>query len=214
MIRELFHQVVEWLIGLIDVLGYLGVFLLMAIESSFIPFPSEAILIPAGVLVQRSEMNFLLVFLFAVFGSLIGALINYYLALYLGRRVVNSLIDKYGKFFFLSNEGLKKIDNYFENHGEITTFVGRMIPGLRQLISIPAGFSKMNLGKFCFYTMLGSGIWVGISIVLGYLFGENQALVEQNLGVVTLMVIAFCLIVVLVYLLVKKKKRERKLIIS
>ena len=208
MIRELFHRAVEWLIGLIDVLGYLGVFLLMAIESSFIPFPSEAILIPAGVLAQRGEMSFLIAFLFAIFGSLVGALINYYLALHLGRRVVNGLVDKYGKFFFLSKEGLDKIDNYFKNHGEITTFVGRMIPGVRQLISIPAGFSRMNIGKFSFYTVLGSGIWVGISMALGYLFGENQVLVENNLGVVTLGLISFCLVVVLIYLIRKKGRKN------
>ncbi|MAG02656.1 DedA family protein [Candidatus Pacearchaeota archaeon] len=205
MVREIFNQVVEGLVGLIGSLDYLGIFLLMVIESSFIPFPSEVVLIPAGVLVQRGEMSFLLVLFAGIFGSLIGALINYYLALYLGRRAVNKLIDKYGKAFLLNREKLEKSDKYFERHGEITTFVGRLIPMIRQLISIPAGFSKMNLGRFAVYTSIGAGVWSLILIMIGYIFGENQALIQSNLRVVSSLLICFSLVVVLVYLLVKKK---------
>ena len=205
MVREIFNQVVEGLVGLIGSLDYLGIFLLMVIESSFIPFPSEVVLIPAGVLVQRGEMSFLLVLFAGIFGSLIGALINYYLALYLGRRAVNKLIDKYGKAFLLNREKLEKSDKYFERHGEITTFVGRLIPMIRQLISIPAGFSKMNLGRFAVYTSIGAGVWSLILIMIGYIYGENQALIQSNLRVVSSLLICFSLVVVLVYLLVKKK---------
>ena len=203
---DLFKGVIEGLVGLIDSLGYLGIFILMAIESSFVPFPSEIILIPAGVLVQRGEMSFLLVFLAGVLGSLAGALINYYLAFYLGRRGVEKLIGKYGRVFLIDSEKLEKSDGFFERHGEVTTFVGRLIPVIRQLISLPAGFSKMNIWRFSIYTMLGAGIWSAILISLGYIFGDNMTVIEHNLNIISLLLIGFALFVVLVYLLIKKRK--------
>jgi membrane protein DedA with SNARE-associated domain len=206
MVVEIFSGIVEYLIGLASSMGYFGVFLLMAVESSFIPFPSELILIPAGVLIQRGEMVLSLVFISALLGSVIGALINYYLALHLGRRVVNKLVMKYGKIFFISSDSILKSEKYFSNHGEITTFVGRLIPAVRQLISIPAGFSRMGVGKFVFYTALGAGLWSGILIYIGYLFGENMELIEQNLGFVTQVVIFFSLVVILAYILLRRKK--------
>ena len=207
MVREIFNQIVEGLVSLIGSLDYFGIFILMTIESSFIPFPSEIILIPAGVLVQRGEMSFIFVFLMGVFGSLVGALINYAIAFHLGRKGVDRLIKKYGKIFFIGEDSLEKSDKFFKKHGEITTFVGRLIPVVRQLISIPAGFSKMPIGKFCFYTCLGAGIWTFILIALGYLFGENIAIIEQNLSTISWLLLFFVLVVVLIYLLVRKKKR-------
>ncbi len=205
LLTELFRSAVESLVGLIDVLGYLGVFILMTIESSFIPFPSEVVLIPAGVLVQRGEMSFLLLFLAGVLGSLAGALFNYYIGFYLGRKAVDRLVDKYGKVFLIDKKKLEKTDNFFKRHGEITTFAGRLIPVVRQLISLPAGFSKMNIYKFSFYTILGAGIWTAILILLGYIFEDNMPLIEQNLKVISLLLVFFALAVVLVYLLVKRK---------
>ena len=206
LLADLFKGVIEGLVGLIDSLGYLGIFILMAIESSFVPFPSEIILIPAGVLVQRGEMSFLLAFLAGVLGSLAGALINYYLAFYLGRRGVEKLIGKYGRVFLIDSEKLEKSDGFFERHGEVTTFVGRLIPVIRQLISLPAGFSKMNIWRFSIYTMLGAGIWSAILISLGYIFGDNMTVIEHNLNIISLLLIGFALFVVLVYLLIKKRK--------
>jgi len=205
-LSNLFHAGIEGLVSLIYLSGYFGVFILMTIESSFIPFPSEAVLIPAGILIQREELNFFLVFICAVLGSLAGALFNYYFAFYLGRRVVDKLVDRYGKFFFISKDSLKNTDAYFENHGEITTFVGRLLPVVRQLISLPAGFGRMHRWRFCFYTVLGSGIWVLILLALGYLFGGNQQLIEENLGIATLLVLTFCLVIVLIYLFINPKK--------
>jgi len=202
----IFNRIVEGLVSLTGSFGYLGIFILMVVESSFVPFPSEVVLIPAGVLVQRGEMVFLIVFLVGVLGSLLGALINYYLAFYLGRKGVNKLVERYGKILFINKDSLNKIDRYFNKHGQITTFVGRLLPGIRQLISIPAGFAKMDIYKFSFYTVLGAGIWTIILIALGYLFGENLVLIEQNLRVITLSLLPFILVIILVYLLIKKKR--------
>lgn len=211
MALEILNNLVNWLIGLIDSLGYLGIFILMTIESSFIPFPSEVVLIPAGVLIYQGKMNFWLVLFFGILGSLAGALINYYLAFYLGRKGIHKLLNKYEKVFFINEESLNKSDRFFEKHGEITTFIGRLIPGVRQLISLPAGFSKMNIYKFIFYTALGAGIWTAILIALGYFFGDNGKLIEKNLNIVNLILIFLALIIIFVYLWIKRRKIKREI---
>ena len=181
MIRELAQDLVD----LIFDWGYLGIFLLMTVESSFIPFPSEIILIPAGYLASKGDMTLGMIMVSALGGSLLGAFINYYLALLLGRKILR----KYGKYFFIKESALDKMDNYFKKHGAISTFIGRLIPGIRQLISIPAGLSKMNLAVFSAYTALGAGIWALILTMLGYFIGENQELLDTYLKQITIAVL-------------------------
>ncbi|OIO81819.1 hypothetical protein AUJ84_00275 [Candidatus Pacearchaeota archaeon CG1_02_32_132] len=203
MAIEIFSSFVESILSLISALGYYGIFLGMTIESSFFPFPSEIIMIPAGILIQRGEMSFLLVLLAGLLGSLVGALINYYLALYLGRKVVNKLVSRYGNFILLNKEQLEKADIYFNKHGEITTFIGRLIPGIRQLISIPAGFTKMKMSKFLTFTVLGTGIWSLILIMIGILFGENYLLIERNIKLILVIV---SIVIIAAYIILKRKK--------
>ena len=208
MIKEILNNIFQYVLELSYSFGYFGIFILMTIESSFIPFPSEIVLIPAGILIAKGEMSFYLVFIFSLLGSLTGALFNYYLALYLGRPAVNKLILRYGKIFFIDKNSLLKSEVFFQKHGEITTFIGRLIPVIRQLISLPAGFSKMNMSKFLIYTTLGAGIWSLILIYIGIIFGNNIELVKQNLDIITYWILAICLIIILVYLLIKKRKKK------
>ena len=200
MIRELAQD----LVNLIFDWGYLGIFLLMAVESSFIPFPSEIVLIPAGYLASQEEMSISAIFISALGGSLLGALINYYLALSLGRR----FLVRYGKYFFIKESALLKMEDFFEKHGSISTFTGRLIPGIRQLISIPAGLSSMNLAKFSLYTSLGAGIWAIILIMLGFTIGENQELINSYLKQIIIIIVISISVLGLVYY--KYQKRVSK----
>ncbi|SRR3989339_301507 len=210
MIGELINQSASVIISIIHQLGYFGIFLGMTIESSFFPFPSEIIMIPAGALIAKGQMSFLIVLFAGILGSIAGALINYFLALFLGRTAVDLLLDKYGKILFLSKNNLQKSDEFFQKNGEVTTFIGRLIPGVRQLISLPAGFSKMKLPKFIFFTSLGAGIWSLILILLGYFLGDNSELIQQNMNLITWILGAVVLIILLIYILVRRKRRKSK----
>jgi membrane protein DedA with SNARE-associated domain len=205
----LITSLIEGLTSLINSLGYLGIFLGMVIESSFIPFPSEVILIPAGILISRGEMTASLVFLLAIFGSLLGALINYFIALQLGRRFVNRAISKYGSIFFLTQSHLEKSEKYFKKHGEITTFTGRLIPGIRQIVSLPAGFAKMGLLKFSIFTLAGAAVWSAILIYIGYAYGDNQQIVENILSSITTLFLIFIVLAITTHLIIRKKKFKK-----
>lgn len=199
MLKEMAQAIVD----LIFDWGYLGIFLLMAIESSFIPFPSEIVLIPAGYLASSGQMNIFAIMSSALGGSLVGAFINYYLALLLGRKI----LKKYGKYFFIKESAVDKMDAYFAKHGHISTFIGRLIPGIRQLISIPAGLARMDLATFSLYTTLGAGIWALILVLLGYFIGENQELIDMYLKQITVAVIGILVILGFVYYKYQTKKQ-------
>ncbi len=188
-------EIIEWIVNTVGSLGYPGIFILMLLESSFVPFPSEVIMIPAGYLAAKGEMQIVIVVLCGILGSLLGALINYYLAVWLGRR----FLLHYGKYVMFNEAHLQKMEIFFHRHGHISTFTGRLIPMVRQYISIPAGLARMNLPKFCFYTSLGAGIWVIILTLLGYFIGENEALIKEYLRDIIVTLFVACTIGVVIY---------------
>ncbi len=190
------EQIIAWLVATIGEMGYPGIIALMFLESSFFPFPSEVVVPPAGYLASRGQMNIYLVVLCGILGSLLGALFNYLIALWLGR----PLLIKYGKYFFLTPERFQKVDRFFLAHGEISTFVCRLIPGIRQYISFPAGLARMNLLKFSFYTALGAGIWVVVLAWIGYLVGNNMSLVKQYSHHATFALIAVIVVLLFIYI--------------
>ena len=204
--------------------GYLLIFVFMAVESSFIPFPSEVVMIPAGFLAARGELQggSPLVCLsvavgVGILGSLAGAFVNYYLALWVGK----PFLEKYGKYFFIKSEPLARACEVFNRYGAATTFVCRLVPVIRQLISIPAGISRMPLGSFTLFTGLGAGIWTAILAAVGYVLGRQagdlsylelcvrgKSLAAQNLPYV----VGGAVVLVALYALVSKLvmgKRER-----
>lgn len=156
-------------------INYLSVGLLMTIESSFIPFPSEVIIPPAGWKVAQGLLNGRRVMLSATIGALLGALINYYLAYRLGRRIIYRIANtRRAHMIFITKDSIEKAETYFRTHGKISTFVGRLIPAIRQLMSIPAGLAKMDLKHFVIYTLIGAGIRNLVLFVAGYLLGQHR----------------------------------------
>lgn len=159
---------IQWCL---DNLNYWTVTLLMTIESSFIPFPSEVVVPPAAWLAATgsTDLNIYLVVLFATLGACIGALVNYYLALWLGRPIIYKFVNsRVGHMCLLDEEKLKHAEVYFEKHGSVSTLVGRLIPAVRQLISIPAGLARMKIGKFILFTSLGAGVWNAVLAIIGW----------------------------------------------
>ena len=191
----MFHQFVVWLADTVGQLGYPGIVMLMALESSFFPFPSEVVIPPTAYLAATGKMNIGMVIFCGTLGSLIGAVFNYWVALKFGR----PFFEKYGRYLLVSPRSLEKADRFFEHHGHISTFVGRLLPGIRQYISLPAGLARMNIFAFCAATVLGAGIWVLVLAALGYWFGRNEQLVLQNLHWVTLALVTLCALLVIFY---------------
>ena len=165
----------QWVV---DNASYLLIFVLMTVESSFIPFPSEVVVPPAAYLAcTKGDLNVFAVVLVATAGALCGALINYFLSLWIGRPLVYSFADsRLGHALLINREKVENAEKYFDSHGAVSTFIGRLIPAVRQLISIPAGLARMNLGVFCIFTALGAGIWNGILAVLGWWLGRTVPL--------------------------------------
>jgi membrane protein DedA with SNARE-associated domain len=174
MLSSFFH----WLADTILRLGYPGIMVLMAIESSVLPLPSELVMPPAGYLAAKGQMNGVLAVVAGTLGSVIGALVNYALALFVGE----PLLRKYGKYVLVSARSLDRTEAFFRRHGEISTLIGRLLPVVRHLISIPAGVSRMNLGRFIFFTALGAGLWCAILTYLGWIIGRHGEEVEAVIG--------------------------------
>jgi membrane protein DedA with SNARE-associated domain len=201
--------------ALLSRLDYFTIFLLMMVESTFIPFPSEVVVPPAAYLAAGGELNVFLVVVSATLGAVVGALINYALAYFLGRPVIYRLANsRFGRLCLLSQEKVEKSERYFNRHGGVATFTGRLVPGIRQLISLPAGLAKMKLWKFVLYTALGAGAWNCVLAALGwYLHGfvpeeALQATINQYSEHIKLVILAM-LVVAVVWFVGRRMVRQR-----
>jgi len=202
---------IEWCL---DNLNYWTITLLMAIESSFIPFPSEVVVPPAAYKAYHGELNIWLVILFSTLGAEVGALVNYYLAKYLGRPIIYSFAEsRVGRMCLLSAKKMEQAEAFFNKHGVISTFIGRLVPAVRQLISIPAGLARMNMPKFLIFTVLGALTWNSILAMLGYVAGralpreEFDAFINEKSHAIGMVFVAIFVLIVayLVYQGFKKK---------
>lgn len=202
-------------------MNYLSITLLMTVESSFIPFPSEIVIPPAAYVAGKEDstlhatdsypINVLLIILFGTIGAMLGAIINYLLAMWLGRPIIYAFADsKVGHLCLLSSEKVKKAEDYFNDHGKVSTFVGRLIPGIRQLISIPAGLSKMNFGQFLLYTFLGAGIWNIVLALLGYIAHGQMDLIHAYSHELSIAIMALLAVAVIYFIAKTIIKRYKK----
>ena len=200
------HELINWLVNTIGAMGYPGIFLLMAMESSVIPIPSEVVIPPAGYLVHEGKMEMWLVILSGTLGSLVGAYANYFVASWLGR----PLVIKYGRYVWITEEHFNKVERYFQQHGEISTFIGRLLPVIRHLISIPAGIARMNHWRFTLYTMVGAALWVSILAWIGYFIGQKQELIAEYAHEAVIGVVIFSAILASVYTVLHRRKLRRQ----
>ncbi len=199
------ESMVMWIVHTVGQLGYAGIVAMMFLESSFFPFPSEVVIPPAGYLAARGEMNLAAVIACGVAGSLAGALFNYWLAARWGR----GLFLRYGRYLLLKESGLDQADRFFARHGHISMFVGRLLPGIRQYISLPAGLARMNLTIFSTFTAAGAGIWVVVLALIGYWVGNNPDATRHYLHRAGLALAVFSILLITFYLWRKGRRRGR-----
>ncbi|MDD2306385.1 MAG: DedA family protein [Prolixibacteraceae bacterium] len=202
---EYFQTLADWYM---QHMNYLSITLLMVIESSFIPFPSEIVIPPAIWKAAGGDLSMPLVVFFATLGAVIGAIVNYVLALWLGRVIVYKLVEtRLGKLFMLSQHKVENAEVYFNRHGRSSTFIGRLVPGIRQLISIPAGLAKMNFKQFILFTALGSALWNIILAVLSYSLYTQQDMLKKYMSELSYALLAAGILFV-VYLIWKYRKKK------
>ena len=171
MLGETFQPFIDWYLSNIN---YFTITVLMAIESSFVPLPSELVIPPAAYLAVEGKLNLWLIIFFSTIGCVLGALFNYILSFYLGRKIIYALAgSRWARIFFITPEKVQHAERYFLKNGNTSTFIGRLLPGIRHLISIPAGLSKMNLKKFIIYTALGSALWNAILAIMSYILVDK-----------------------------------------
>jgi membrane protein DedA with SNARE-associated domain len=199
------HELINWLVETIGAMGYTGIFLLMAMESSIFPIPSELVMPPAGYLAHQGKMNLGLAILCGTLGSLAGAYANYFVARWLGR----PLVIRYGRYVWITEAHFDKVESFFLRHGEISTFIGRLLPVIRHLISIPAGIARMNHWRFTLYTTVGAAIWVSVLTWIGYFIGQNQALIVEYSHEAVLGALAFSALLVAGYVVLHRRKAAK-----
>ena len=192
-------------------MNYASITALMTIESSFIPFPSEVVIPPAVYVASEPTsalcatgnypVDVALIVLFGTIGAMLGAVINYLLSVWLGRPIIYKFADsRMGHLLLLSSEKVQKAENYFNDHGKVSTFIGRLIPGIRQLISIPAGLAKMHFGQFMLYTFLGAFLWNTVLALLGYIAHGQADLINQYSHELSFIILALVGVIVVYYI--------------
>jgi membrane protein DedA with SNARE-associated domain len=196
---------VEWITNTITTLGYGGIAFLMLAENLFPPIPSELIMPLAGFVVARGEMSFVPVLLAGVVGSVIGALPWYYAGQFYSKRRIVRLAERRGKWLAISGEDVEKADRWFLRYGRKAVLFGRMVPGIRTLISVPAGINNMKMSSFLGYTFLGSTFWVLLLTLAGYILGENYYLVEEYIGYFSAFVLIAIAVAIIVWVVNKRR---------
>jgi len=204
------HQIIDMIKEFMWQIGYTEIFLMMVLESSFFPFPSEVAMIPAWILSSTGKLNFWLALLAWTFWALVWATINYLLGYYLWWTIIKSLISKYGKYFFIKEEHYTRTEKYFNQHWVVTTFLARFITVIRQLISLPAWVFKMNFAKFFFYTGLGAWLWNLALVVIGYIAWENSELIAKHSKALLIGWIILIIILGSAYYYYQKHKSNKK----
>jgi membrane protein DedA with SNARE-associated domain len=192
-----FDWVAEWVISVIETLGYLGLTVLVALENVFPPIPSELILPLAGFLTGQDRLSFPLVLVATTLGSLLGALLLYGIGMAAGQRGIRRLFERYGHWALLTSEDLTRAENWFDRYGPVAVFIGRLVPVVRSLVSIPAGYRRMPLGQFLLLTGFGSALWNGALVSLGWALGENWRQIEEYVAWLQYLVIAAVAVLVL-----------------
>lgn len=204
MIAELIS---EYITGFIDATGYVSVFILMVMESMVFPVPSEAVMPFAGFLIAENKFTFLLVGLFSTLGSVVGSLVSYCIGLYGGKPFLN----KYGRYFLLSEKELRFTENFFQKHGSIAIFISRFIPVVRHLISLPAGLAKMNLLKFSAYTIIGACVWNMFLAFAGFYLKQNWRIVMQYSRIIDIIVVILIATALAFFIYAHLKNKKNKI---
>ena len=206
----------NWITTLLGNLNYGTIFFLMLLESTVVPVPSELVVAPAAYHAAGGHLNAILVVIFATLGADVGASINYLVAFYVGRPVIYRFANsKWGKMCLLNQEKVEKSERYFDNHGVVATLTGRLIPGIRHLISLPAGLARMNYWKFLLYTTIGAGVWHTILAAMGwYLHAvvpeeELEATIERYNHYIVLAIVAIVVLAIAYFIIRKKTKKQQ-----
>ncbi len=199
------------IVDIFNALGYPGVAMLVMVEVLFPPIPSEIVLPLAGFMAGRGEYNLVLLIIVSTLGSVAGSMIIYGVSAWFGADRVYTLVDRYGKYAFITSADLEKAEEWFRNHGRATVFFGRLVPGIRSLVSIPAGLAKMPIGQFVLYTIAGSGLWNTILIVAGWVLGDQWERVENYTELFQLITVLVVLAAVFWFVYTRWSRRSSSL---
>ena len=203
------NQISEWVLAIMAKFGYLGIIFAMFAENVFPPIPSEVIMPAAGFAVARGDLNLLLVIVAGTLGSVLGALPLYYYGSLSNKERLIDFTEKYGKYVFVKPDDVISADDWFNKHGKKAVFFGRMVPGIRSLISIPAGMNKMPLLPFIILTTAGAAIWTTLLTLAGYHFGQNYEVIEKFLAPYSKIFLGAAIVIVIIWLLRRRMSQSK-----